>query len=65
MAKWHRIYDTFDQTTIYVLRDDDRVYSETLEEPTAKQTRETANIWGIEVADGIVDVEACMGEEIA
>ena len=63
MAQWHRIHDAFDDTTIYVLRDANRVYAETLEEPTAQQSKETADIWGIVIDDGIVDVEAFMGDE--
>ena len=63
MAQWHRIHDAFDDTTIYVLRDVSRVYAETLDPPTVRQSRETADIWGIEIADGIVDVEAFMGDE--
>jgi hypothetical protein len=63
MAQWYRIHDVFDETTLYVLRDALWVYSESLDAPTTKQNRETADIWGIEIADGIVDVEALMGDE--
>jgi hypothetical protein len=62
-AQWHRIHDIADETTLYVLRDETRVYAEVADEPTARQTRETAEIWGVEIADGIVDVVAFMGCE--
>jgi hypothetical protein len=62
-AQWHRIHDIADDTTLYVLRDESRVYAEVSDEPTARQTRETAEIWDIDIADGIVEVVAFMGVE--
>jgi len=63
MAQWHRIVDSIDQTTLYVLRDSCRVYAEVSDEPKARQSRELAEIWGIRIAPGIVDVVSFMGEE--
>ena len=63
MAQWHRIIDSWDETTLYALRDSCRVYAEVSDEPTARQTKELADIWNIDVADGIVDVAAFMGVE--
>jgi len=63
MAQWHRIVDSWDETTLYVLRDDRRVYAEVSDEPTARQTEQLADTWGVSVADGIVDVMAFMGVE--
>ena len=64
MARWYRVYDIADETTIFILRDEDRTYAELLDKPTPKQSRETARTWGIDIAEGITELTTFMGEEV-
>ena len=64
MARWYRVYDIADDTTIFILRNEDRTYAELLDKPTPKQSRETARIWCIDIADGITELTTFMGEEV-
>lgn len=62
-ATWFEIVDVVDETTLYALVTDggETVY-ETIDRPTARQRRDTDDIWGVQSRDGFVVRVVSMGE---